>query len=372
MRILQIIQKKQLRGAEVFACQLSNNLKALGHDVKVVALLDGDALLPFYDEVEVVGINLKSRFFDYNGWKALAKIIKEYKPDIVQANAGDTLKYASFSKKIFGWNAKLVFRNANKMGDFIDATWKKQFNKWLLKEVDYVASVSEECKLDFIDVFTWPAENISTLPIGVEAANLAIHNPLHERQWESRYPVLLSVAGFVPEKNHAALVDIFCEIKSQYQNAALVLIGEGKLQQQILEKCKVIGIADDVWFAGKRNDVAAFMQHCSALLMPSLIEGLPGVILEAFANDLPVVAYNVGGIPEVIIDGKTGYLVAKNNEPEFVIKVNTLLSLPKDQLFAIKQNARALTLTTYNNHTIASKFEDAYKSLIAPSKLLYP
>ncbi len=218
MRILQLIQKKQLRGAEVFACQLSNNLRALGHDVKVVALLDGDATLPFHHEVEVVGINLKSRFFDYKGWKALAMLIKAYKPDIVQANAGDTLKYASFSKKIFGWKAKLVFRNANKMGDFIDATWKRHFNKWLLKEVDYVASVSEECKLDFIDVFTWPDEHISTLPIGVEATTPAIQNPLQEKQWEKRHPLLLNVAGFVPEKNHAALVDIFCEIRSQHQN----------------------------------------------------------------------------------------------------------------------------------------------------------
>lgn len=368
MRILQLIQKKQLRGAEVFACQLSNNLLALGHELKVVALLEGAASLPFEGDVAVVGINLKARMFDYKGWKTLAAVIDEYKPDVVQANAGDTLKYASISKKLFGWKAKLVFRNANKMGDFIDTLWKKQFNTWLLKEVDFVASVSEECKNDFAEVFNWPHNKISTLPIGVDTAEATNHNPLNEMQWASAFPVLLSVASFVQEKNHNGLISIFSKLLAVYPDARLILIGEGKLKQIIMEKCNALGMADKVWFAGRRNDVGDFMQNSNALLMPSLIEGLPGVILEAFANELPVVAYNVGGIPEVIKDGETGYLASKHDEADFLDKLKILFALNINELEKMKLHAKALIIEEYSNRKIAGKFEMAYQNLLKGSK----
>jgi len=364
MRILQLIQKKQLRGAEVFACQLANNLIALGHEVKVVALLDGEAALPFDGDVEVIGINLKSRMLDYKGWKALAAIIKQFNPDIVQANAGDTLKYAAFSKKLFGWKAKLVFRNANKMGDFINAAWKKTFNNWLIREVDFVASVSEECRIDFVKVFSWPGNKISTLPIGVDEPVKATHNPLVEKHFEHAFPVLLSVAGFVPEKNHTALIEIFADIKKQYTGAVLIMIGEGRLKTTIADKCNALGTNKSVWFAGRRNDVPAFMQHSQALLMPSLIEGLPGVILEAFANQLPVVAYNVGGIPEVVVDGKTGFLVNKGDQNAFTQKVLSLLQIEDDDLLQLKLRAKALTGNEYQNKSIAHRFAESYQALL--------
>src|SRR5688572_9238955 len=110
MRILQLIQKSQLRGAELFASHLSNHLIKNGHDVKMVCLQVGAATLPFTGELVQLGRQLNKRFVDVTGWKALANQVKEFKPDIVQANAGDTLKYAVLSKFFFRWKAPIVFR----------------------------------------------------------------------------------------------------------------------------------------------------------------------------------------------------------------------------------------------------------------------
>ena len=365
MRILQVIQKKQLRGAEVFACQLSNQLQAMGHQVKMVALLDGDATMPFNGEVEVLGINHEARMTDIKGWRKLNDLVDGYQPDIVQANAGDTLKYAAFSRKLFGWKAKLVFRNANKMSAFLNARWKVIFNNWLMREVDFVASVSEECNVDFTKTFQWSKTRIATLPIGVNKPVEADSNPLSEKGLSDKYPVLLHVAGFVPEKNHKALIRIVDSVRQTYPGTLLVMIGEGKLKPAIEDLCCQKGMEENVWFAGTRSDVPAFMQHASALVMPSLIEGLPGVILEAFANKLPVVANNVGGIKEVLKHKQTGWLIDKDDEPSFASNVIDLLAINDAALQTVLQNAYHLVSNAYQNDVIASKFETVYMKILA-------
>ena len=98
MRILQIIQQKQYRGAEIFACQISSHLINLGHKVEIVSIYDGNALLPFKNKIPTLSSQDSNRYLDLQGWKKLADIIEGFKPDIIQANAADTLKYAVFSK----------------------------------------------------------------------------------------------------------------------------------------------------------------------------------------------------------------------------------------------------------------------------------
>src|SRR4051812_46062486 len=109
MRILHLIQKQQLRGIEVFAAQLSTHLVNAGNEVMIVSLYGGTGTLPFSGKILSLDGDIKKKFFDWNAWKRLSKIIKDFKPDVVQANAADTLKYAVFSKKLFGWNQPVIF-----------------------------------------------------------------------------------------------------------------------------------------------------------------------------------------------------------------------------------------------------------------------
>src|SRR5690606_34809136 len=97
----------------------------------------------------------------------------------------------------------------------------------------------------------------------------------------------------------------------------LLLLGKGKLEGKIRSKIKELNIEGNVHFLGYRNDVLNILHQSDAFILPSLIEGLPAVILEAMYCETPVVAYNVGGIGEVVIPGETGWLVEKNEETKF-------------------------------------------------------
>lgn len=363
MKILQIIQKPQFRGAEIFACQLSTQLVKLGHEVDVIFLF-GTESLPF----SIIFLHLKAdgskRWWDFKGYKKLAKIIALENYDIVQANAGDTLKYAALSKKLYKWKAKLVFRNANKISDFLDSPIKKILNKWLVKEVDFVASVSTLCMQDFNAVFQFPGNKIAGLPIGV---NMNLPDPYKNFEDagisfnHQHGSVFLHVGSFVPEKNHAGLIRLFKDYKKQNPAAKLLLIGKGKLENDIKTMVATNQLQDEVIFLGARNDVLRIMPLCTALLMPSLIEGLPGVILEAMTCRIPVIAYNVGGIGEVVINESTGFLVNKDNESGFI---HCMKQCTQSNNNHIVDAAYQLVKNHYDNHKIATDFLHYYHQII--------
>jgi L-malate glycosyltransferase len=151
----------------MFASQLSNQLVQAGHEVHLISLLEGDATLPFEGNHIRLNRPLNKRFVDVTGWKALAHHIKKIKPDVVQANAGDTLKFAVFSKLLFGWRTPIIFRNANKVSDFINTTPKLLFNKFLVGKVQHVISVSELCRQDFVKTYGYNSSKTTTVPIGL-------------------------------------------------------------------------------------------------------------------------------------------------------------------------------------------------------------
>lgn len=362
LKILQIIQRSQLRGAELFACQLSEELQKQGHQVDMLVLFGkkSDVFkfdLPFY----YLEANERKRWWDIGSYKKLSSIICNGKYDIVQANAGDTLKYASLSKKIYGWKAKFVFRNANKISGFLTSRFKKSINTWLMKEVDCVASVSEECTIDFKNTFPFLKDKTECLPIGVNLNNPTPYHSLNEIGIMGNGPFILHIGGFMPEKNHKGLIRIFSELSKEIPNAKLLLVGEGKLKTEIEIFVKEMQLEKKVVFLGRRSDVQQIMSCCQVLVLPSLIEGLPGVILESFVNKLPVVAYDVGGIKEVVIDKKTGWILAKNDELGFLNSLKECFSVSTEM---IKENAYLLVTQNYSNENISKRFLKFYSKMI--------
>lgn len=362
MKIINLIQKPQLRGAEIFACQLSNHLGSLGHQVLVVSIFEGDAVLPVSGESIHLNRPLSLRFLDPKGWKQLNSIVKEFGADIVQANAADTLKFAVSSKLIFSWDSSIVFRNANKMGDFINSDWKWKLNTFYLSRVDHVISVSNECRKDFIQTFHFPEPKVITIEIGVEEVKLG-KTPADLVPVFEKGPVITHIGGFVPEKNHEGLIKIFSKILQEYPDAQLLLLGKGKLENAVKEGINHLKIQDNVHFLGYRNDVLEILNNSTAFVLPSLIEGLPGVILEAMYAEIPVVAYRVGGIEEIVISGKTGWLVEKNDEAGFQDSLKELIDGSSNVPQKV-QAAKQLIIEKFMNHAIAKRFSECYSTVL--------
>ena len=127
--------------------------------------------------------------------------------------------------------------------------------------------------------------------------------------------VIGSVGRLQDVKDQATLVDAFALLRRMLPlaNVRLVLVGDGPLRAALAARIEAAGLQDSVWLAGPRSDVAPVMRSFSLFALSSIAEGTPVTLLEAMASGLPVVATAVGGIPDLVEDGRHGALVAPSN-----------------------------------------------------------
>jgi glycosyltransferase involved in cell wall biosynthesis len=370
MRIVQLVTTRQRRGAEVFASQLSDGLIGRGHEVKLVGLRPPppDPLVPSLAEVEDVARGSGSRL-SYGLVLELGRLIRRLQPDLVQANGSVTLKYAAITKRWSGGSWPLVYRNISMASYWIRRPGQRWWGRWLLRSVDHVAAVSELSGIDFGATYGLPGSRISTIPIGVEIPS-DLH-PARERARLTRLAdipddsqVVIHVASFTPEKNHEWLIQAFGGITQRNPRSRLLLVGDGPLRPGVEAAVAAAGLDSRVRFLGTREDVPQLLTGSDLLVLPSRIEGISGVILEAAAQGIPTVATAVGGVPEAVKDGATGRLVAPGDMEGFVSAVGELLDDPAQRL-AMGERARAFARERYAMDGIVGRFEQLYSEITA-------
>jgi glycosyltransferase involved in cell wall biosynthesis len=118
------------------------------------------------------------------------------------------------------------------------------------------------------------------------------------------------VAGRLEEqKGHAVLFDALAEVRKRGLDFTLALAGDGRLRGELEQRAEQLGLGNRIRFLGTLDDVGPLLAAADAVVLPSLWEGLPLVLLEAMVRSRPIVATNVGGVPEAIDNGVHGVLV---------------------------------------------------------------
>lgn len=140
--------------------------------------------------------------------------------------------------------------------------------------------------------------------------------------------ILVATAGRLsPEKNHLGLVEAARRVLSKMPDAYFVVFGEGFVRPELEKAVAEVGVGHRFFLPGFRSDVRSLLHEIDIFVLPSHTEGLPNVVLEAFACRKPVVATSVGGTPEVVRDGENGVLVAPNDAEGLA---NSILELCAD------------------------------------------
>jgi glycosyltransferase involved in cell wall biosynthesis len=131
-------------------------------------------------------------------------------------------------------------------------------------------------------------------------------------------------------------------VLQKHSQVKLVIAGRGAEEQNLKSLAQELGITEQVMFIGHLDQsmLAAYMKNCVALVLPSLTEGLPRVVIEAQLLGKPVIASRVGGVPEIITDGETGFLV----EPQaWQALARAMVTILEDPVLAERMGSAAQT-----------------------------
>ncbi len=330
MKILEIINEISSRGgAEVFAVNLSNELaKDPENEVVFVTLYaneDKSLVSSLASNIKDLSCN-KTKHIDFSAAKRLKRIINEFQPDIVHTHLSclPTYYLAFGSKKrkwkIFHTVHNIAEKDTNRFGDFVK---KKLIKKNNLTLVGISSKVT-----DSINNY-YQITNTPTIFNGVK-----LQNPKSVSQKDYDF---ICVARFFPQKNHKLLIDAFAKYLEAHPKSTLLLVGKGETEKEIKQLVKSKNLESNIKFYGYTNDVYPLLLTSRCFVLSSLYEGNPISILEAMDCGLPIIAPNVGGIPDVVKDKTNGLLFEVNNSSDLLRCMNDIFSL-NSSAFVSKNN----------------------------------
>jgi glycosyltransferase involved in cell wall biosynthesis len=280
-----------------------------------------------------------------------------YKPDLVGWRAARRVGIPVVSVS-HGWTA---------------ATWKVRFYEMLdrlvLYGMDAVVCVSK-AQADKVRAAGVAEAKIAVIQnaIGAEAfvePDAAVRAEM--ASWFARPPGwIVGAAGRLsPEKGFRILVEAASLVVKIRPEAGFVLFGDGPLRGDIERLIAERGLGGSFVLAGFRNDLPRYLPNLDVHAMSSFTEGLPVVLLEASAAGVATVATAVGGIPELIDDGKTGYLVPAGNAAALAQRILNLLG-NDEQRRAIGRAARERVRHDFSFESTSKRYHDLFQRLVQP------
>jgi glycosyltransferase involved in cell wall biosynthesis len=327
-RILHVITSIDRGGAENHLMDLIRHQRRSGVEV-TVAYLRGKGY--WAAELRRLGVSvcdLALRYYgDLSPLRKLRRILKTNAFDLIHAHLPPAELYARIA--LLGANKKRTPMIISKHNDcaFHRLPGERAMGRWVARRASSVIAISDAVRRYMVEpTLGIEPEKVKTIRYGIDV------NPFERveldavaalrREWNAAEKTLVigCVARLVEQKSLDTLLHAFALfIRRGVENAKLVIVGDGPLKNALQRCAKMLGIADQVVWAGFREDIPLVMNAFDVFAITSVFEGFGLVLIEAMAARRPVVATRAGAIPEIVVDGVTGFL-APPREPELLAK----------------------------------------------------
>ena len=250
-------------------------------------------------------------------------------------------------------------------------SFKRRVTNWLLlRRVKMVLTVSESVRRDVLQA-NWgldPAKVVTVLN-GIDLSMLdkvSVNRQEVRSQLglESDALVFGTVGRLTETKGHACLLDAFAALTKEVPHARLMIVGEGKLRGALEKKAGTLGISSRIVFTGYRVDALALLKGLDVFVFPSLAEGLGVALIEAMATGLPVVASEVGGIPEVMGSAECGKLVPPGDTDALVSAMRELAGLDAGQRRVLGMHGRTRVENEFASERMSERLTKVFRELL--------
>lgn len=332
--ILQVLHTLEVGGAEMLAARLARRLQDRFHFI--FACLDGLGTLgkELQDEgfqVEVLG---RRPGIDLACVRKLAQLASDEGVRVIHAHQYTPFFYA----RAPGWTgrrAPVLFTEHGRVHPDLPNRKRIVFNRLFLRDADRVVAVGESVKRALIANEGIPGGRIQVIYNGVRLADFAEDS--REREEVRRElgltattPVAIQVARLDYLKDHSTALRTAERVQRTIPEFQLLLVGEGPERAKIEEEVRSRGLTNTVRLLGLRTDVRRLLAAADLFLLTSISEGIPVTLIEAMSAKLPIVSTDVGGVPEVVTDGETGWTAPAGDDAQLAESILCLLADPDE------------------------------------------
>lgn len=359
-KILHVITSLGLGGAENLLLSYLKNLDKNKFSFYVCCLRDkpDDLSFEISEYAQIINLKMKSKFNPLVVFRLL-KVIKRIKPEIIHSHLFQARIYTTFAHLLYRRGVLITHKhsivNPRKHHIFMLLELVAiMFNK---KVIAISESVKQSlCKYEFI-----PREKIFVLTNSIDY--LKFNEASKNKTYLIDKSIVIGTVGRVEREKGINYLLLAMEIiLKQHPYAKLEIIGDGSRFNELKSLAEKIGISNSVIFFGKLVNTIPNYGRMDVFVLPSILEGFGLVLLEAMAAGIPVVATNVHGIKEVVVDGKSGILVPPKNPEAIAQAVTRIIEDPQLSNHLIEEGFNRARLFDIQEHLL--KLENLYNNLL--------
>lgn len=370
MNILYITNHLNVGGITSYVLTLAKGLKQKGHNI-YLASSGGELLLKFM-EAGIIYIPIPIKTKSEVSLKILASMFKLSKA--IKQNHIDIMHSHSHTTQVLGCLLKRntgVAHISTCHGFFKPRLFRKMFPCWRDKVIAISEAVSDHLREDF----GVSEENIRVIHNGIDVdrfknpclsgrqENLDIKIELRKNLGLGKGSVVGIIARLSDVKGHIYLIRAMKTVLEKMPEAQLLIVGEGKMEKQLVNLTKSLNIEKNVFFVPKISNTNEVLSIMDLFVMPSLKEGLGLALMEAMAAGVAVIGSEVGGIKTLIQNGFNGILVKPADTAGLSCAILDLLSdTAKRQLFS--NNARIFIEQNFSQEKMVSETEEVYRECL--------
>jgi len=297
-------------------------------------------------------------------WRAVAEIrrlLKMHNVDVLHPHGYKADLYALAAARA-GNRVALLATSHNWPSKLLSMRAYAALDRLALRRFDKVVVVSDVVA-GILRRSGVAADQIELIPNGVDLERFSNASPkLRSELGLGENPVVGFVGRLVPEKGGALLIRAARQVLAAYPKTLFVLVGEGPARQQWTELAAELGVDKHIILTGERGDMPEVYASFDLMVLPSQIEAMPMCLLEAMAAGKPVIATNVGAIPRLVVDGKTGLLVESNHDA-LAAAILRLLQKP-DLACELANGGRAHVAQHFSAETMAKNYIAMYEQIL--------
>jgi glycosyltransferase involved in cell wall biosynthesis len=359
VRILQLLQGLAIGGIERMVLDLVFNLPP-GYST-AFCTFDREGQLAGAVRERGMAIHFRRRRgIDLGFVLWLARLVRRERIDIVHAHNATAFFYGAAATSLVP-RARFLYTEHDR--SFPAPRRERSLHALLARRTDAVVTVSDTLRESLVRWEDFPPSRVHVVKNGVRLpAPGRNRDAVRGELGLGTRPVAGIVARLAPVKNHALLLHAWKRVVAVVPNAVLLIVGNGSTEPACRALAVELALGDSVHFLGFRLDIADLLQAMDVFVLSSRSEGLSLTLLEAEAAGLPIVATRVGGNPEVVQDGESGFLVPPDAPEPLAAALAQLLQDPALRA-RLGTRGRELYQDGFTLPAMVSGYERLYRSL---------